>query len=51
MCEQFHTLPLAGGILDQDSLFMYVLQETLVWKEQRKELDQQKAKSQNAGKR
>lgn len=35
-------MPKAGGLLDQDKLFMYVLQQTLVWKDQRAELDQAK---------
>jgi len=45
MCERFHTMPSAGGMLDQDKLFMHVLQQTLVWKAEREELDQAQAKA------
>lgn len=32
-------MPRTGGILDQDKLFIYVLENTLIWKRQREELD------------
>jgi len=48
MCEKYSTLPRAGGLLDQDKLFMYVLQYTTMCQNERAELDQAKA---NAAKR
>lgn len=42
MCTVFNVMPKAGGLLDQDKLFIYVLQNTLNWKRQREELDRQK---------
>ncbi len=39
-------MPMAGGLLDQDKLFMYILQQTLVWFDQRAELDRAKQNAQ-----
>ena len=43
MCKEMHTLPRAGGLYDQDSLFIYVLKNFMDWQAQRAELDGRKA--------
>lgn len=35
-------MPLPGGILDQDRLYIYILKHAIMWMDQRRELDQQK---------
>lgn len=45
MCQEFHKMPHDGGILDQDSLFIYILQNVLTWDAQRAELDRSKQKA------
>lgn len=42
-CQEFHTLPRAGGILDQDALFMYINNEVAQARGVRAELDSKKA--------
>jgi hypothetical protein len=42
MCQEFGMLPKAGGLYDQDSLFVYLLKNYLIWSEQRAELDRRK---------
>lgn len=42
ICEKMHTLPLAGGLLDQDYLFVLLINDIFVWDEQRAELDRRK---------
>lgn len=44
LSEKFSVLPRAGGLLDQDKLFIYLMTHTLIWMEQRAELDRQKSK-------
>lgn len=36
-------MPRAGGILDQDKLFIHVMNYVLLWKSQREELDSKKS--------
>ena len=43
MSEKFNTFPRAGGILDQDSLFILILQYVMTYDSQRAELDRNKA--------
>jgi hypothetical protein len=43
MCQDFHVLPKSGGLYDQDSLFVYILENYLIWQDQRAELDRRKA--------
>lgn len=43
ICEEMHTLPHPGGLLQQDSLFVYVLHQYLVFKGQKQELDNKKS--------
>jgi hypothetical protein len=43
MCQEMHTLPIAGGLYDQDSLFIHILEKFLDWRAQRAELDGRKA--------
>jgi hypothetical protein len=45
MCQDFHQLPHTGGMLDQDSFFIYILQHVITWDAQRAELDRGKQKS------
>jgi hypothetical protein len=42
LCQQTNSLPKAGGLLDQDSLFVYLLKFTLQWQADRAELDRRK---------
>jgi len=46
MCDRFHTFPNAGGLYDQDSLFVYILHNYMTWEEERRELDKQKQANQ-----
>lgn len=43
ICERFNTLPRAGGLLDQDYLFVFILEKILFWDTQREELDRKKS--------
>jgi hypothetical protein len=43
VCEDFHVLPEAGGLYDQDSLFVYMMYNYLIWQQQRAELDSRKS--------
>jgi hypothetical protein len=45
MCQEFHQMPHAGGMLDQDSVFIFILQHVLTWDAQRAELDRSKQKA------
>lgn len=44
-CENLHMLPKAGGILDQDSLFMHIYGWVTEVRAQRAELDKQRSKA------
>ena len=39
ICENFHVMPKAGGLLDQDSLFVYLLKFAMICHHERQELD------------
>jgi hypothetical protein len=39
MCETFHTLPRAGGLLDQDPLLLYMMREVLVAQREKSETE------------
>jgi hypothetical protein len=43
MCDRFHVLPRSGGLFDQDSLFIHILDQYLNWEWERAELDRAKA--------
>jgi hypothetical protein len=43
VCQEFHVLPRTGGLYDQDSLFVYILQNYLIWSSQREEIERNKA--------
>ena len=45
MCQKMNTLPTAGGLLDQDSYFVYLLNVVLAADEKRQELDNARAKA------
>lgn len=47
MCQDFHVLPISGGMLDQDSLFIYLYQVWAEAKSVRAELDNRKAELKN----
>ena len=51
ICKEMRTLPIEGGIFDQDVFFIYALKNIMIWRSQRQELEQRKADiaSQRAG--
>lgn len=49
LSEHLHTLPNAGGLLDQDSLFVYYYMYVVQVREMRRQLDEHKNKSQANG--
>jgi hypothetical protein len=44
LCENYHVLPSAGGLLDQDSKMMYFLSRIQEYDNVRQELDDEQAK-------
>lgn len=44
MCQNYHTLPRAGGLLDQDALFVEIMFSVGQWQSARAQLDDQIAK-------
>lgn len=42
LVQEFHVLPRAGGILDQDCYFVFLLNHVLLFQQARHELDQKK---------
>lgn len=44
LCQALNTLPFAGGLVDQDSYFVYLFQIVLAADEKRQELDQARQK-------
>ncbi len=48
MCQNYNTLPRAGGLLDQDSLMMHIMFNIAEFDGQRAELEQAKAKQRGA---
>lgn len=51
ICQRLSVLPRAGGLLDQDKLFVLLLQNVLVWRQQREELDRAKANAKTPARR
>jgi len=49
VCREFHILPRAGGLYDQDSFFVYVLQHYISWISEKEELDTKAAQAMNRG--
>lgn len=45
MCFKFNVLPKAGGLFDQDYLFVIFLTKTMEWQAQKDELDAAKTKA------
>jgi hypothetical protein len=47
LCRDLHVLPKAGGLLDQDSYHVYLIQETLavIHEKERRDMDAEKAKA------
>lgn len=43
MCEKLHTLPRAGGLFDQDSLFVYVMEHYQVAVNEREQIDNKRS--------
>ncbi len=46
LCETYHVLPEAGGVLDQDPVNIRILRMVADARAERQELDRQKSKSQ-----
>jgi hypothetical protein len=46
MCEKFRKLPREGGMLDQDGLFIHILQNVITFDSLRAELDRGKKNAQ-----
>jgi hypothetical protein len=44
LCDQLHALPRAGGLLDQDSLFVHLYSAVSKARAERQEIDEHKAK-------
>jgi len=42
ICQHFNKLPRDGGVLDQDSLFIYLMKFAVQWQEDKRELDHKK---------
>jgi hypothetical protein len=49
MCQEFHVLPRAGGLLDQDTVFVYLMSAVLQFSEEKRQLDEHKSKVKNKG--
>lgn len=45
LCEATHNLPRKGGLLDQDSLYIYLLKYALQWQADRREIDRRMQQS------
>lgn len=39
MCDLFHCLPSAGGLLDQDPMYMYMMREVVVAQREKAEAE------------
>ncbi len=44
LCQNMNTLPAPGGLLDQDSYFVYLFEQVLHADEEKAELDRARAK-------
>lgn len=45
LCQNTNSLPRVGGILDQDSLYVYILKYAVQWQADRQEIDRRKQQS------
>lgn len=45
LCQQMNTLPMSGGLLDQDSYFVFLLKFALTCQRERQELDERRRKN------
>jgi hypothetical protein len=45
MCQTLNVLPQAGGLLDQDAYFIYLLQQVLLADQERQALDKARQKA------
>ena len=45
MCESLHVLPQAGGLLDQDAYFVYLLQQVMLADQEKAALDRARQKA------
>jgi hypothetical protein len=52
LCRELHVLPQAGGLLDQDSYHVWLIQETLavLQEKERRDMDAEKARAKRARK-
>lgn len=48
MCQTLKVLPKPGGLLDQDSLYVFLMRHTLVYQEAKRELDEAKRRADSA---
>ena len=44
MCEQFHTLPLPGGMFDQDAYFVYLAEAVAMADQEKRRLEDAKTR-------
>lgn len=51
LCKQLHVLPRAGGLLDQDSFHVYGMNLVLAALNERQELEQKRAESEQRTRR
>jgi hypothetical protein len=51
MCEALHCLPQAGGLLDQDSYYVYMLQAVLAANQKKHEMEQAEREVKRGGTR
>jgi hypothetical protein len=42
VCREFHKFPEDGGLLDQDIVFVHLLNNYMVWQSQKEELESRK---------
>lgn len=46
MCQEFHVLPNVGGLLDQDSYHVWLMEKVVTAQREKEELDHKRAESQ-----
>lgn len=51
MCMRLNTLPNSGGLLDQDSLYVFLAKHAILCQQEREELDERRRTGRNAAKR
>jgi len=45
MCQNLNVLPQAGGLLDQDAYFVFILEQVMLADEERRAIEQSRAKA------